>query len=227
MNKINIKDYPMLYFIILELKEKHFFCFSAIIYCSILIFINFTAIIIIPIFFIYDYYFGKNPGIFNPFILFAFFSFIMCFMASFYTCLQFYKKVKRRLNIHLNQVNQAFNKNTNFLLWYYINNRGFLKGQINKTFSQYILEYNEYNSQDMNGDTLLHLMIIDNPYSPYISELLLLGADPYIKNNKNISAIDLMPEERKILFVKNDEKQVAHILNSNELTNPVKNKRRL
>lgn len=36
-----------------------------------------------------------------------------------------------------------------------------------------------------------------------------------------------MPEERQILFIKNDEKQVAHILNSNELKSPVKNKRRL
>lgn len=102
-----------------------------------------------------------------------------------------------------------------------------LKDRINKIFSQYLLEYNEYNSQDINGDTLLHLIIQDNPYSPYISELLLLGADPYIKNNKNISAVDLMPEERQILFIKNDEKQVAHILNSNELKSPVKNKRRL
>ena len=36
-----------------------------------------------------------------------------------------------------------------------------------------------------------------------------------------------MPEERKILFIKNDEKQVANILNSNEVNKPIKNKRRL
>lgn len=227
MKKFNIQNNPFLYFAILEFKEKHFFCLSAIIYTSLLIFMNFLVIIISPAYFIYDYYFGDTPGIFNPFVILISFAFVMCFMASLYVCLQFYKKFKERLNIHLNQINQAFNKNTNFLLWYYINNRGFLKDQINKTFSTYILEYNEYNSQDLNGDTLLHFIIIDNPYSPYISELLLLGADPYIKNNKDVSAIDLMPEERKILFIKNDEKQVANILNSNALERPIKNKRRL
>ena len=226
MNRINIKDNPFLYFAILELKEKHFFCLSAIIYSSILIFSNSLILFCVPVYVLYDYY-SDNSGIFNPFIILIFLGFIVCFMVSFYSCLQFYKKVTARLNAHLTQVHQAFNKQTNFLLWYYINHRGFLKDQINKTFSTYILEYNEYNSQDLNGDTLLHLMIADNPYSPYISELLLLGADPYIKNNKNISAVDLMPEERKILFVKNDEKQVAHILNSNELEIPIKNKRRL
>lgn len=226
MNKINIKDNPFLYFAILELKEKHFFCLSAIIYSSILIFSNSLILLGIPVYVLYDYY-SDNSGIFNPFIILIFFGFIMCFMVSFYSCFKFYKNVKTKLNIHLNQVNQAFNKHTNFLLWYYINHRGFLKDRINKIFSQYLLEYNEYNSQDINGDTLLHLIIQDNPYSPYISELLLLGADPYIKNNKNISAVDLMPEERQILFIKNDEKQVAYILNSNELKSPVKNKRRL
>ena len=137
-------------------------------------------------------------------------------------------QVRIRIQKHRNQLNIEFNHQNNFLLWYYLEHKTLIKYGFKEEFSDNILRHiNKLNLQDMNGDTLLHLMIKDNHKSPYISELLLLGADPYIKNNKNISAIDLMPEERKILFVKNDEKQVAHILNSNELESPVKNKRRL
>lgn len=137
-------------------------------------------------------------------------------------------QVRIRIQKHRNQLNIEFNHQNNFLLWYYLEHKTLIKYGFKEEFSDNILRHiNKLNLQDMNGDTLLHLMIKDNHKSPYISELLLLGADPYIKNNKNISAIDLMPEERKILFVKNDEKQVAHILNSNELESPVKKKRRL
>ena len=72
MNKINIKDNPFLYFAILELKEKHFFCLSAIIYSSILIFSNSLILLGIPVYVLYDYY-SDNSGIFNPFIILIFF----------------------------------------------------------------------------------------------------------------------------------------------------------
>ena len=221
MIKINIEKHPFLYFLLIELKEKYFnTLFNKIVHSSIIL--MYLSVIYNP--FKALYFFHKNI----PILIILLFCYIIMFSAFvnfiYFTHLQ----VRIRIQKHRNQLNIEFNHQNNFLLWYYLEHKTLIKYGFKEEFSDNILRHiNKLNLQDMNGDTLLHLMIKDNHKSPYISELLLLGADPYIKNNKNISAIDLMPEERKILFVKNDEKQVAHILNSNELESPVKKKRRL
>lgn len=51
---------------------------------------------------------------------------------------------------------------------------------------------NEINHQDSNGDTILHYMLREDPQSPFIAKALLLNADIHIKNNKGVSAYDLL-----------------------------------
>lgn len=50
----------------------------------------------------------------------------------------------------------------------------------------------EINHQDNNGDTILHYMLQTDPHSPFIAKALLMNADIHIKNNKGISAYDLL-----------------------------------
>lgn len=222
MIKINIEKHPFWYFLLIELKEK---CFNTLFNK---IFNSFM--ILIYLFIIYNnplktlYLFHKNIPVLIILLLFYIVMFSGLVDFIYFT----YSEVKKRIKKHKNQLNTEFNHGNNFLLWYYLENKALINYGFDQEFSDNLLRHiDKLNLQDINGNTLLHLMITDNHKCPYISELLLLGANPYIKNNKNISAIDLMPEERKILFIKNDEKQVANILNSNEVDKTIKKERRL
>lgn len=54
----------------------------------------------------------------------------------------------------------------------------------------------QINDQDSNGNTIMHIMLMDDPDSPYIPTALLLNADINIQNAKGISVYQLLEKQK-------------------------------
>lgn len=178
--------------------------------------ITFTAFIVITFAILFTtIYCGYNICLLNgfgmPFI--AWCSFMFPALLLWFFILRGYFKsfehvAKPLITQYLNLRKQYLNneRDSGFLIWYYVTNNAFIKKEFSPTFSNYLALSNDFNAHNHEGDTLLHLIIRDNSDSPYIAELLLLGADPFIPNKKGTTAADLLPTSRKYLIV-NIEKQ--------------------
>jgi len=152
-----------------------------------------------------------------PFIacsVFMFSGFFICLYILYGYLKGFYNLAKPLIAQHLNLRKQYLNneRNSGFLIWYYINNNSFIKQKFCPTFSTYLTNCKDFDSQNGEGDTLLHLIIRDNPDSPYIAELLLMGADPFIPNKKGITASDSLPTRRKFLMVNIEKNRLSGVV---------------
>lgn len=54
----------------------------------------------------------------------------------------------------------------------------------------------QINEQDSNGNTIMHIMLMDEPDSPFIPTALLLNADINIENKKGISVYQLLKKQK-------------------------------
>lgn len=184
-------------------KNKLAFTSYIILTCVIL----FTAI-----YCSYNLYLSKGFDI--PFIacsIFMFSGFFIWLSVLHGYFKSFYSVAKPLIDQYLNLRKQYLNneRDSGFLIWYYVNNNSFIKQKFCPTFSTYLANCKDFDAQNGEGDTLLHLIIRDNPDSPYIAELLLLGSDPFIPNKKGITASDSLPANRKYLVVNIEKNRLS------------------
>lgn len=75
-----------------------------------------------------------------------------------------------------------------------------VKEERNENYLRYLETFSEVlrvsvNHQNTAGDTILHIMLVDEPDSPFISRALFLNADIYLTNKKGISVYELLKKK--------------------------------
>lgn len=159
----------------------------------------------------FNTYFFLLSGLLCAFVLFVI-SCIFIFNSPFRG---FYAFVNNKINDIIPQIkreikqskNEVANLSDAMIYWNY------LRKSAATTQSSYF--YNKFlecivdniNHRDLNGNTILHYMLMEEPQSPFIAQALLLHADIYLTNNKGISAYALLQEHKPeyLIFIEKNQ----------------------
>jgi len=127
----------------------------------------------------------------------------------------FYNNITSKISFHSKRLKEEFQENNDkrdlsesMLYWHNLHNScmeesGFL--HISSELSKSL--HKDINHQDSKGNTILHYMLTKDPQSPFIAQALLLHADIYLTNNKNISVYALLQEHKPeyLIFIEKNQ----------------------
>lgn len=136
-------------------------------------------------------------GLFFLFLLCAAFFFVQPHFSFFVDVVSKINKNARNLEIKNSEKNNIPGFSEAMKYWTLAQ---LVKAERNENYLRYIDTFSEVlrvsvNHQNIDGDTILHIMLVDEPDSPFISRALFLNADIYLTNKKGISVYELLKKK--------------------------------